>query len=249
VGPKRKKCQVHKKLLCDKSPFFQKAFSSDSNFKEAAEATMHLPEDDPTTFDRIINWLYRDQLPTYPGKGIRVGGRFELEKALLDIFIFAEKYCMEVLANRVMDLLQDIHLGDNTIPYYVHVKLVFSSCHEKSKLRLYLAATSCYLFSFPRVGTDVENARSYSKLPREVPDYGADITEIQYELGFMIKERARVDPRNRAAKPGIGQCYFHTHSEEEVRLRPCSLESLFHFIYSASLLATLPFGKTIVLTY
>jgi hypothetical protein len=51
VGTKRQKYQIHKKLLCDRSSFFQKAFSSESNFKEAVESIMHLPEDDPTTFD------------------------------------------------------------------------------------------------------------------------------------------------------------------------------------------------------
>jgi hypothetical protein len=178
---------------------------------------MHLPEDDPTTFDWIINWLYRDQLPKCPGEGMEVGSVIKLEKSLIDIFLFAEKYCIEVLGNRVMDILQDFHLGKRTIPYLEHIKYVYSNTCEQSKLRLYLAATTCYCFTFPKEGIQIESCRSYSKLGREVPEYGADFMEIQYERGFMVKDKPRVDPRKCSGDQAIGPCYFHTHSDGEVR--------------------------------
>jgi hypothetical protein len=194
VGAKRKKYQVHKKLLCDRSSFFQNAFSSDSNFKEATEGIMYLPEDDPATFDRIINWLYRDQLPVCVE---RVEGRHPISfhRSLIDMFLFAEKYCINVLANRAMDQMQDVHLKENIIPNIEDIKHVYYNSHEKSKLRLYVAAAACYLFSF---GIDINHQRklnrSDSKLAREIPDYGADFIEIQYELEFMVMGGPKVDP-------------------------------------------------------
>jgi hypothetical protein len=116
-----------------------------------------------------------------------------------------------------MDILQDCHLGKGTIPYSQHVKYVYSNTCEQSKLRLYLAATACHCFTYSKEGIHIESCRSYSKLAREVPEYGADFMEIQYELGFMVKDKPRVDPRKRSGDQAIGPCYFHTHSDGEVR--------------------------------
>jgi hypothetical protein len=226
VGAKRKKFQVHKKLLCDRSSF-QKAFSGDSNFKEATEGIMHLPEDDPATFDRIINWLYRDQLPVYLEKAEDRHPR-SFHRSLIDMFLFAEKHCINVLANRAMDLMQDINLKVNTIPDLEEIRHVYSNSHDKSKLRLYVAAAACYLFSF---GIDINYQRklnrSDSKLAREIPDYGADFIQVQYELEFMLPEKPRVDPRKRSGKNGIDPCYFHTHSNGEVRRSGADLVFLY----------------------
>jgi len=148
---------------------------------------------------------------------MEVDSVIKLEKNLIDIFLFAEKYCIEVLGNRVMDILQDCHYAKSTIPYSQHVKHVYSNTCEQSKLRLYLAATACYCFTYSREGIHIEGWRPYSKLAREVPEYGADFMEIQYELGFMVKEKPRIDPRKRSGDQAIGPCYFHTHSDGEVR--------------------------------
>jgi hypothetical protein len=217
VGAKRKKFQIHKKLLCDRSSFFQKAFSSDRNFKEATEGIMYLPEDDSATFDRIVNWLYRDQLPACP-ETVKDRYSVSFHRSLIDMFLFAEKHCINVLANRVMDLIQDIRLKENTVPNIEEIRRVYSDSYEKSKLRLFVAAAVCYLFSFDNNDKleRISNRRD-SKLAREILDYGADFIEIQYELKFMVMDKPRIDPRKRSGKDGIDPCYFHTHSDGEVR--------------------------------
>jgi hypothetical protein len=194
VGPKRKKYHVHKKLLCDRSSLFQKTFSSNSNFKEATEGIMYLPQDDPETFDRIINWLYRDQLPACPEK-VKNRQPISFHRSLIDMFLFAEKHCINVLANRVMDLMQDIRLKENTVPNVEEIRHVYSNSYEKSKLRLFVAAAACYLFSF---GIDDKNQRIINRLDstlaRDIPEYGADFIEIQYELNSLVKNKPIVDP-------------------------------------------------------
>jgi hypothetical protein len=159
---------------------------------------------------------------------MEVDSVIKLEKNLIDIFLFAEKYCIEVLGNRVMDILQDFHLGKGVIPYLEHIKYVYSNTCEQSKLRQYLAATACHCFTFSKEGIHIERCRLYSKLAREIPEYGADFMEIQYELGFMVKDKPRVDPRKRSGDQAIGPCYFHTHSDGEVRH---SGAYLFFFVY------------------
>jgi hypothetical protein len=62
VGSKRKAFAVHKKLICDRSEFFDKAFNS--GFKES-EGFMYLLGDDPTAFNLLINFIYQDRLPNF----------------------------------------------------------------------------------------------------------------------------------------------------------------------------------------
>jgi len=61
VGKKRKEFNVHKKLICQASKFFNDAFSGP--FKEGQENRMHMPEDDPEVFSCFVDWLYRNPLP------------------------------------------------------------------------------------------------------------------------------------------------------------------------------------------
>jgi hypothetical protein len=61
TGKKRKVFNVHKKLLCDASKFFNDAFNGP--FKEGYDGTMYMPEDDPDVITRMISWLYRNPLP------------------------------------------------------------------------------------------------------------------------------------------------------------------------------------------
>lgn len=60
VGNKRKRFTIHKKLLCDQSDYFLKAFTS--GFKEREEGEMYLPEDSPEVMAIFVNFLYRGQI-------------------------------------------------------------------------------------------------------------------------------------------------------------------------------------------
>ncbi|EMR87961.1 hypothetical protein BcDW1_3324 [Botrytis cinerea BcDW1] len=53
VGPQTKLFRIHRGILCDKVPYFQKMFSS--GFVEGLEGKAFFPEDDPNTF--ISSWV------------------------------------------------------------------------------------------------------------------------------------------------------------------------------------------------
>ena len=53
VGPQKKLFRIHRGILCDKVPYFQKMFSS--GFVEGLEGKAFFPEDDPNTF--ISSWV------------------------------------------------------------------------------------------------------------------------------------------------------------------------------------------------
>lgn len=62
VGPpgsdKMKTFMVHKKLLCDKVPYFSKMFSG--TWKESKDGVAEFPEDSAEMFDLLVCWVYKD---------------------------------------------------------------------------------------------------------------------------------------------------------------------------------------------
>ena len=117
VGKKRKEFNVHKKLICQASKFFNDAFSGP--FKEGQENRMHMPEDDPEVFSYFVDWLYRNPLPV-------VEDTFEVPKKNVEILtaseckafgpVTKEEHLLEVeRANKEADerkKARDIRLGD-----------------------------------------------------------------------------------------------------------------------------------------
>ncbi|KAE9381258.1 hypothetical protein N431DRAFT_440138 [Stipitochalara longipes BDJ] len=84
VGSKRKKFKVHKKLLCDRSLFFSKAFNG--SFKEAQDGVMYLPEDNADVVCSLVDFLYRGTIPAIP----RIQNGHSSQSTIL-LYLLAEK--------------------------------------------------------------------------------------------------------------------------------------------------------------
>jgi hypothetical protein len=104
VGPKRKKFLVHKKLICEASDFFSKAFTG--GFQESQGDSMHLPDDDPNAFALFIDWIYRSKIPTMKPEDQATAYRVAI--TLYNLYIFAGKLCLDDLANATMDEIQKL---------------------------------------------------------------------------------------------------------------------------------------------
>jgi hypothetical protein len=98
VGKARKEFVIHKKLICETAPFFDKAFNG--GFKEK-EGTMELPEDGPSAFDLFVELLYSGIVPD--------GNSTEYFIQPHKLYVFAEKHCLNELANKTMDKIQTVH--------------------------------------------------------------------------------------------------------------------------------------------
>lgn len=59
-GESKRTFTVHKNLLISKSKFFSAMF--DSNFLEAVTSSASFPEDDPSAFEVLMEWIYYDSL-------------------------------------------------------------------------------------------------------------------------------------------------------------------------------------------
>ncbi|KAG4437856.1 hypothetical protein IFR05_006658 [Cadophora sp. M221] len=172
VGPKRKVFTFHKKLLCDRSDFFFKAFNG--GFKEATTGVMYLPEDDVDALDSLIVYVYQDLLPgfpslKYPDSDLEYGGY--LEKIIYPLFALAEKLCLNELANRVMDLIQDTGMKYNCIPGSQAeggIYLIYAITPADSKLRVY----SVLMQIFNHHGLDTKTAEE------EDAEMGKNLAEL-----------------------------------------------------------------------
>jgi hypothetical protein len=59
---------------------------------------MHLPEDDPNAFALFVDWIYRSKIPARKEP--------EDQATLYNLYIFAEKVCLDGLANATMDQIR-----------------------------------------------------------------------------------------------------------------------------------------------
>jgi hypothetical protein len=79
VGKKRKEFNIHKKLICQASKYFNDAFTGP--FKEGQENKMYMPEDDPEVFSYFVDWLYRNPLPVVEDTFVDEKKEVEITKA------------------------------------------------------------------------------------------------------------------------------------------------------------------------
>lgn len=85
VGPHKTHFDVHKRQLCEFSPFFEAAFNGD--FREQA-GSMDLVEDDVYAFEHFVRWLYERNV------GIHLEGETDLLRdrlrELYDFYLLAD---------------------------------------------------------------------------------------------------------------------------------------------------------------
>ncbi len=82
--------------------------------QEGSTKSVKLPEDQPQAFERILQWVH--------GKEISKPRRdWDLSKArcLYQTFCLADKLCIEVLTNEIMDLIVDRHRDVWTCPILI----------------------------------------------------------------------------------------------------------------------------------
>jgi hypothetical protein len=146
VGPYRQKFVVHKNLLCKAAEFFKAAFCTD--FKEGKEGTMDMPEDSAAAFSLFIEWLYHGTIPN--------GCTQSYVDSLYDLYIFAEKICMDSpeLKDNTMDETQDASRLYNMLPKPAMVRKVFQNTVEGSELKIYCGLALVFYLNKQREDRD-----------------------------------------------------------------------------------------------
>ncbi|PVH85712.1 hypothetical protein DL98DRAFT_605325 [Cadophora sp. DSE1049] len=234
VGPKRKAFTLHKKLLCDRSGFFSKAFNS--GYKESTDGVMYLPEDDADDFDSMIICIYQDRLPSFessihPQSGD--SGEEFTSRVLYGLFVLAEKLCMNDLANRVMDKIQDLDFEYSRVPSAASILDIYNTTSLKSKLRIYSVLMRLYTVNVNKFdnfsmgkGSHTEGLEDLELLVEEHNDFTLDYMELHWKYRSRFDGDHPADAQFRDSKKSFGRCFFHTHGKgEECHLDPLTTET------------------------
>ena len=98
VGPKRKTFRLHEDLLCDRSGYFKATFQGE--FAEAKSKELYLSEDNDSSFELFVNWLY--------GGDVQVGqpSTDDALPAYFGLLALADKILIEHLRNVATDRIR-----------------------------------------------------------------------------------------------------------------------------------------------
>jgi hypothetical protein len=181
---------------------------------------MHLPDNDVQSFDSLINFIYRNNLPTFPSDkypGTDEGVDSYIYSILIPLLSMAEKFCLDALANKVMYAIQDIQSKYRQIFDADVLRNIYEGTGESSKLRMYV--TLCFLnyfvFESDNSVEEEEERKDLRELASAVPDFAADFVELLGKHVKVLRRSIPADPQRRDDEEGFGQCYFHIHRKGE----------------------------------
>ncbi|EXJ94638.1 hypothetical protein A1O1_03034 [Capronia coronata CBS 617.96] len=131
VGRKKCKYTAHKILLQLRSPFFARCLAV--GMKEALTSMVELPEDHVQAFDLFITWIYHGKVRSIEKEkddDTKHGSKQLLP--LVQAWVLADKFDMEVWQNKVIDALAKWW---NEVPVYpATINWVVSNVDEASML-------------------------------------------------------------------------------------------------------------------
>ena len=132
VGPDKLTFHVHEELLFKYSPVFKAAFSGEC--RESSERCMALPEDDPETVERFMQWLYSKSLGLT--KGVSLETWDERHWQLVRLNTFADKFDVDLLKNSIIDeMFMGSNQLDSCLPDPPMIEYIYENTTAKSSLR------------------------------------------------------------------------------------------------------------------
>ena len=196
VGTERKKFHLHRDLLCERSEFFQASF--DGHFKEAEAQELSLPEDSVESFELLVGWLYGASLMSIPSKDDLL--------AYIDLFILAQKLCLEHLQNETMDHILKFYRTS-----FPHLAAdIIRSIYENTSARDPLRRLTIHYASWTAVCSAVNIAGSELRDLLEgggevAVDFASTVAELCYSTKGDLERIRDVDPRR------MSNCFYHKH--------------------------------------
>jgi hypothetical protein len=192
VGADEKAFTIHKTLICEISPVFDRLFNG--NFKEGIEGVAHLQDDEPDTFKDFSHWLYYREIPIE-----HQSSPDETYLLLVSLFVLADKYKIRRLKNDVTDMMIEYSLSSSKSPAPGTVRLAYSKLPRASKmLRLISDVTAEVLRSYQPSWEAWMKSGKRTAL-ESTPEFAADLF-----FGMTTAKARGVEAR---------KCTYHEHSE------------------------------------
>ena len=109
VGPLQKRFTVHRSVLT-RAKYFHRCL--EGNFIENQMRKIILPEDDPSVFEKLIEYLYAGKICAQKFDTLlQEPPEIEHMSLLARVYVAADKYCMEDCQSHVLDHFWDFHVG------------------------------------------------------------------------------------------------------------------------------------------
>ncbi|KAF5876315.1 putative btb poz domain containing protein [Botrytis fragariae] len=211
VGPERKKFSVHKNLIRRSGDFFKAAFQ-DNGFKEGAENKMDLPEDKPYIFQKFVTWMYTAQVGSHQDQTEEAGDDCNL--AIIELYIFADKYQSVQLMDFAMDSLQNSLKNNCSGLSFREVEMVFEftkSRFNQPLRRFAISIMACTVLD----GTLCSSLQEMERIFKEID--GALIETLKcIPLLLLTHSGPKYRTDDSTCDEGFGICKFHQHKLDAI---------------------------------
>ena len=167
VGETKTAFQVHEADLFDASTFFKSAFTSDS--RESTDRTMALPEDDESTFNLFVEWLYRQRCDVPPKANENGNDRFMQP---FQLYVLAIKYGIPSLRNHIVSQVFIAFKQDLGPPTRESMVYAYKNTSQDSTLRRLIAF---HLASICKDDPNWPRRESIQKWFRDHADIATDV--------------------------------------------------------------------------
>ncbi|OBT91252.1 hypothetical protein VE02_00335 [Pseudogymnoascus sp. 03VT05] len=196
---------VHKNLLVSKSRFFSAMF--DSNFLEAVTSSASFPDDDPSAFEVLMEWIYYDSLKSIglDSNHTREEGWENMRKIIATLGL-ADKYCIDELADRCLTIL--FHRSREYASCQLDLDMIafiYASTGPISMARKYAAselAAAVTITSVPDLRVRSKSAIITALGVSEICKQNRDILDDLFKA---------ITARPQPPGPSTGTCQFHLH--------------------------------------
>lgn len=202
VGPESTHWPIHEKLLCYHSPFFSSIFY-DKNSRSGSSKTYGLPEDDDLPFELLVGWLYSRAIK--PPKEERDVG------PLLDLYLLADKFEMQKLADDVVNTVREFYYNTGSYPGLRRVQYIYANTDDDNVMReMMVGSIARYL----ALGDKVPN--HWAKALQRNGQLALDIIRSIQE--WHLESKAVPDARDASADQGrLANGAFSAVEEEPER--------------------------------
>ncbi|KAK0119335.1 hypothetical protein ONS95_008177 [Cadophora gregata] len=207
VGKKRKEFVIHKKLICDKVDYFQKAFQG--NFLESNGA-MYLADETPGAFALFIDWLYKSNIVKHYTRTHFIN--------LVNLYILSEKICLNDLGNRAMDRIREIMYDNEYLtPTPALVCYIYDKTPQGSPIRDWSVRSLAYdmWVVTRRILPDKEDLQELSKYLRHNGEVFVDFFAYLGNLSESSRDNVPLPNLEPLSEKPNRSCVFHRHAEGE----------------------------------
>ncbi|KAH7348891.1 hypothetical protein BKA65DRAFT_594638 [Rhexocercosporidium sp. MPI-PUGE-AT-0058] len=144
-GPEEKRFLVHKKVLCNRIPYFDKMFNG--KFVETTDLRAMFPEDRVEAFDLLLSGVYQETCINFSGQKESSSGPNVYDWSLVSYYNLAGKLCLPDLQDQIMDAYIAQSSARHTMPSTDLIREVYTRTEAGSGLRKYVLAAFPFLLA------------------------------------------------------------------------------------------------------